>query len=318
MTHDHGHSHDHDHGDDHERRAGIAFLITAGFMVVEALGGWFSGSLALIADAGHMLTDAMALGLTWIAFRLGRRGPDTRRTFGYRRVEVLAAWINGLSVVALAVWIVYEAATRLMAPTPVMGWPMMAVAACGLVVNLLVLRILGGHHHGHAHENLNLRGAALHVMGDLLGSVAALGAAGVILWTGWTPIDPILSVVVAFMIVFSGWRLLRATTHILLEGTPDGLDPDELRERLPREVEGLKDIHHLHAWAITGGEPMVTMHATLEDGARAESTLEGIKRALGDSWGVEHSVIQIERGDCPDEDRPGPACDTRDAAPSSG
>ncbi|MEW5726563.1 MAG: cation diffusion facilitator family transporter, partial [Pseudomonadota bacterium] len=198
--------HHHDHARDgtgNERRAALAFALTAGFMVVEAAGGWLSGSLALVADAAHMLTDSAALAMTWLAFRLGRLPPDARRSYGYRRAEVLAAFVNGLFVLALAAWIAWEAVARLSEPQPVTGPLMLAVAVGGVAVNLVVLRILGGHghdehgHEGHGHGNLNLRGALLHVMGDLLGSLAAVVAAGVIMVWGWTPVDPLLSLAVA-------------------------------------------------------------------------------------------------------------------------
>lgn len=304
MTHPHHHPgepHHHPHGAAlaPERSAMRAFLLTAGFMVVEALGGWLSGSLALIADAAHMLTDAVALGLAWLAFRFGRLAADRSRSYGYRRLEVLAALVNGLLVVGLAVWLVWEAAHRLAEPAPVLALPMLAVAAAGLAVNVLVLRSL---HHGHDHgeeENLNLRGASLHVLGDLIGSAAAVVAALVILASGWTPIDPILSVAVAGLILVNAWRLIRQATHILLEGTPEGFDEAELRRCL-QSLPGIAEVHHVHAWSLTSGESLVTLHLRLADGAGDDQVLAAAKAELARRFRLSHSVVQIERGGCPD------------------
>ncbi len=275
-----------------------AFILTAAFMAVEAVGGWLSGSLALLADAAHMLTDSGALLMAWAAFRLGRMAADRRRTYGYRRLEVLAAFVNGLLAAGLALWIIWEAAQRLGTPMPVKGVPMLVVAALGLVVNAIVLRVL---HTGHAHGNLNLRGAALHVLGDLLGSAAAVVAGVVILVTGWTPIDPLLSLAVAALILVNAWRLLAAATHILLEGAPEDFDEAQVRARLLAAVPGLRDVHHVHAWALTSGRPLLTLHATIAAEADHDRALAAIKHELGAGLGLEHSVVQIERG-CPDED----------------
>ncbi len=298
-AHHHGHTHHHHHhhhSHDAERRAGIAFLLTAGFMMVEAAGGWLSGSLALLADAAHMLTDALALALTWGAFRLGRRAADPRRSYGYRRFEVLAALCNGVTVIALAAGIGWEAVARLRHPAEVMGLPMFVVAVVGLAVNLLVLRSL---HHGHDHDNINLRGATLHVLGDLIGSVGAVVAALVILGTGWTPIDPILSVGVAGLIVINAWNLLRTATHILLEGTPEGFDAEAVRSALIA-LPGVADVHHMHAWSLTSGQPLVTLHVTLVPDADADMVLAEVKGELSLRFALKHSVVQLERGACPD------------------
>ncbi len=191
-------------GPDNQRRVGWAALLTGGFMVVEAVGGVLSGSLALLADAGHMLTDAAALALAWLAFRIARRPSDWKRTYGFHRFQVLAAYSNGLTLFFIALAIAYEAFQRLREPAEVLGGPMLAVAVLGLVVNIAAFLVL----HGADRESLNVRGAMLHVLGDLLGSAAAIVAALVILWTGWTPIDPLLSVLVAVLILRSAWFLV--------------------------------------------------------------------------------------------------------------
>ena len=220
------HSHSHDHGHDHshvptvtsanQRKILISFVLIFTFMIVEAVGGVISGSLALLADAGHMLTDAMALALAYMAFRFGSRAADSKRTFGYLRFEVLAGFINAVTLFAIVAWIVYEAWGRLQAPPVILAGPMMIVAVLGLLINLLVLWIMT---RGDT-EHVNVKGAILHVIGDLLGSVGAILAAVIIYLTGWTPIDPILSVLVAALILRSAWKLLAKSIHILLEGAP--------------------------------------------------------------------------------------------------
>ncbi|MDL4862004.1 cation diffusion facilitator family transporter [Halomonas elongata] len=295
-------SHHHDHGahgsHDSQRRLGWAILLTGSFMVAELVGGVLSGSLALLADAGHMLTDAAALALALFAAWISRRPADTRRSYGYHRVQVLAAFVNGLTLIAIVVWIAVEAVRRLFAPVSVAGSTMLVIAGLGLVVNLVVFAIL----HMGDRENLNIRGAALHVLGDLLGSVAAIVAAVVILLTGWTPIDPLLSLLVAALILRSAWKLTRESGHILLEGTPEGLDVDRVKRELAEQLPAVRDVHHVHAWSLTPGRHLMSLHAILEEGADQERVLVDIKTMLSDSFAVEHATIQVEswRG-CVDE-----------------
>lgn len=294
--HDHGghsHGHAHAHGAGNERRVLVALWLTGGFMVVEAVGGILSGSLALIADAGHMLTDTGALALAWIAVRLARRPADDARSYGWHRAEILAAFLNGVVMLALSAWIVVEAAMRLAHPSPVLGGPMLVVAIGGLAVNIVSFLMLHG-----AGGSLNLKGAALHVLGDLLGSVAAIAAAVVILYTGFMPIDPLLSVLVALLILRSAWTVTRDSAHILMEGTPHGLDPDTIAEDLVKTVEGVADVHHVHAWSLTPGQSLVTLHAHLKDGADSHTALSGIQERLGTRFGIGHATVQIERGEC--------------------
>ena len=279
-----------------ERRLAVAFVVTVLFMVIEALGGWLSGSLALIADAGHMLTDALSLSLAFAGFWFGRRPADARRSYGYRRFEVLAAWVNGLILAGLSIWIMVEAALRLNKPVPVLGGPMLVVATAGLLVNLFILWWLRREHADH----INMRGAILHVMSDLLGSIGAMLAAGVILATGWTPADPILSLLISLLILRSAFMLVRSATHILLEGTPDDLDLDELRADMARAVPDIAGIHHIHAWSLTSGRPMLTLHVSLVEGADREKVLRAVKERLLTEYRIDHSVVQVESGECPD------------------
>ena len=243
----HGHAHHHGAGTTDERRIFTAFLIIALFMVVEVAGGLLSGSLALLADAGHMVSDAAALGMSWLALRIGKRPADAERSYGYRRLEVLVAFVNGCMLFVIALWIVIEAARRFLAPQPVLGGTMLAVAIAGLVANLVAFLVLNGGNR----ENLNMRSAWLHVLGDLAGFVGAIIAAGIIMATGWWPIDPILSVLVALLILKSAWGIVASSSHILLEGTPPGLDLAALRADLAASVPEVVEIHHVHAWCLS-------------------------------------------------------------------
>ena len=291
-----GHAHGaHAHGDrpGSERRLVGALVLTGGFMLAEVAGGVLSGSLALLADAGHMLADFASLALAWLALRLARRPADARRTFGYRRFEVIAAYTNGLSLFAVALWITVEAIGRLLHPGAVLAGPMLVVAVAGLVVNLLAFGLL----HGASADSLNLRGAAVHVLGDLLGSIGAIAAALVILRTGWTPIDPILSVAVALLILRSAWRLVRESGHILLEGAPDGADPARVAA-VVRTVDGVLEVHHVHLWSLGGEQPMLTLHVVVAPDAAEQAVLRAVHRALADQLGIEHATVQAERGGC--------------------
>jgi cobalt-zinc-cadmium efflux system protein len=293
-------SHDHGPGEVHannERRMGLAALLTGSFMFVEVAGGIIAGSLALIADAGHMLTDFASLSLAWFAFRLARRPADWKRTYGFDRFQVLIAFANGLALFAIAGWIVYEAAERLMGTPHVSGGIMVVVGAAGLLVNIAAFWLL----QGADRENLNVRGAAIHVLGDLLGSVAALVAGAVIMLTGWMPIDPLLSLLVAAIIVRSGWHVVAASAHILLEGAPKELDTRDIGPDLEANVEGVEGVHHVHVWSITQSRRMVTLHALICDGADSDKVVQAIKARLQDKFSLGHATIETERCACADD-----------------
>jgi cobalt-zinc-cadmium efflux system protein len=292
-----GRHHAHHHAPpDNQRRVFWAMLLTGGFMLAEVIGGAFAGSLALIADAGHMLTDTASLALAWAAFRVGHWPQDARRTYGYHRFQVLAAFVNGLALIAIVGWIAIEAVRRLLAPIDVLGGVMLAIAALGLLVNLAAFAIL----RGGDRANLNMQGAALHVLGDLLGSIGAIVGALVILGTGWTPIDPLLSLVVAVLILRSAWLLLRRSAHILLEGAPDWLVMDDLRAAVTSAMPAIQDIHHVHAWMLTTEQPLITMHAEVAPGADHEAVLRVIRQVLRERFGLDHATIQIETVACTD------------------
>ncbi|WAP70698.1 cation diffusion facilitator family transporter [Jiella pelagia] len=305
-SHEHEHEHEHEHGDGHhhhapkvssanERAVLFGFLLTFGFMIVEGVGGLLSGSLALVADAGHMLTDSAALALAWAGFHFGRRNSDDRRTFGYMRFEILAGFVNAVALILLIVWIAYEAVMRLVTPQTVHAGPMLAIAVVGLLVNVGVFFMLRQGDRDH----VNIRGALLHVLGDLLGSVAAIIAAIAIYFTGWMPIDPILSVLLSAIILKSAWTLLKNTLNILMEGVPGGIAMDELTETLLREIGGLAAVEHLHVWSITSGQPLATMNVRLKEGAEAGEVVSSVKAVLRTRFGIDHSTIEIDFGQAP-------------------
>jgi cobalt-zinc-cadmium efflux system protein len=311
--HSHEHLHDHDHDGarshaHHEHAEGQsarvlawAFALTATFMFVEAIGGILARSLAVVADAGHMLTDAASLALAWSATHLARRPADLKRSFGYQRIRVIATFVNGCALLFIVVWIVVAAVARLAHPVAVDAKAMMVLGAIGLAVNVIVFAMLrreGGH-------DMNVAAATLHVLGDLLGSVAAIAAAAIILWTGWLRIDPLLSIVVSVLIVRSAVVLVRRSAHILMEGTPDWLDVAELRRTLEAHIPAVCDVHHVHAWLVGPHETLLTMHASVSEGADHSSVLHEVQHVLNERFGITHATIQIETEPCGDDCGPG-------------
>ncbi len=279
------------------RRVIIALILTGTFMVVEVVGGILSQSLALLADAGHMLTDTMALALAAVAFHVSKRPADGRLTYGYQRFQILAAFVNGLSLLAIVGWILFEAFSRFVSPRDVLGETMLVVAAAGLVVNVISFVVL----HGGDQENMNIRGAALHVAGDLLGSVAAIVAAVVIMYTGWMAIDPILSVAVAALILKSAWTLVKRSAHVLLEGAPEWLDVEAMQDSLVAKITAVDSIHHVHVWGMTPQDLMLTMHAKMHgEPDNPTDVIRQIKAVLQEEYGIGHSTIEIETDDCAD------------------
>lgn len=295
------------------RRLWVVLVLTGAFMIVEAVGGWLSGSLALLADAGHMLTDVGALGLSLLTAWVAQRPADESKTFGYMRWEILAALINGAALFGIAGWVVIEAFHRIQSPAPVQSGLLLAVATAGLVVNLIALRVLHGAHE----QSLNTRGAYLHIMGDLLGSVGAIGAGVVIALTGWTPIDPILSIGLSLLILVGGWRLVRESTDILLEAVPRHVSMSEVRRRM-LEIPGVDAVHDLHVWTVTSGMVAMSGHAvvpSLDDHPRA---LDAIRETVA-TLGIGHVTIQLEvEGGCADLTGTAAAADASHAGHSHG
>jgi cobalt-zinc-cadmium efflux system protein len=275
----------------------LTLTLTGTFMVAEVIGGLLSGSLALLADAGHMLTDTVSLFLAWLAARVAHKPADTLRSYGYHRVQILAAFSNGVFFILIVGWIGYEAVQRILNPLRVMGDIMLVIAGLGLIVNLLAFFIL----HGAGGRDLNIRAALLHVLGDLLGSVAAVTAAVIILLTGWMPIDPILSVFVALLILRSAWMVVKESTHILLEGTPQDIDVETLRKAIVEAVPCVRDVHHLHVWSLTPEHPLLTLHVNVDPDVDLTQVLQRVKQVLEDRFHIHHSTIQVEPAHCVDE-----------------
>ena len=294
--------HGHGHGVNRSR-VFFALCLTGGFMVVEIIGGILSGSLALLADAAHMLIDTIALFLTWFAFGLARKPADDERTYGYHRFPILAAFTNGISMLFIVGWIFVEAVQRLYDPVEVLAGPMLAVAATGLLVNIVAAAIL----FGADRDNLNVRGAYLHVLGDLLGSVAAIAAAIVIMVSGWMLIDPLLSFLVGALILRSTWFLIRDSGHVLLEGTPAELDVREIGADLVEHLDAIEDVHHVHAWSLAQDRSLLTLHARIREGADADAAINAIHRRLAERFDVTHATVQIEIESCVDHGPAAPA-----------
>lgn len=298
--HDHSHGHAHGHGQSHapgnERRLLLAAAIIGGFMLAEVAGGIVSGSLALLADAGHMVTDFVSLALAFLATRLARKPADGVRTYGYGRLQVLAAFVNGIALFPIAIWIVIEAWHRISSPQPVAGTMLLVIAAIGLAVNIAAFFLL----HGSDDKDVNIRAAAAHVAGDLLGSVAAIAAGLVILMTGWTPIDPILSILVAAIIAYSGWRVTRDAGQVLLEAAPSQIDGRDVPPAILGEIDTVQDVHHVHLWMLTDRMTMATLHARLTEGADTGFAIAAIKALMKDRFGIDHTTVEVEFGACAD------------------
>ncbi|MFA9461936.1 cation diffusion facilitator family transporter [Thiohalorhabdus sp. Cl-TMA] len=283
----HSHGHDHDHGAGNDRRLLWALALTLGFAAVEAVGGWLSGSLALLGDAGHMLTDSVSLGLAALAARVARKPPTTRHSFGLGRVEVLTALVNGVFMLAVVGGIAVAALERFAHPQEVAGGMVLVVAGLGLLVNLGAAWLL------HGGEGLNVRGAMLHIMGDLLGSVAALTSGAVILLTGWMPIDPILSLLICALILFASFNLLREGLHVLMEGVPPHLDLPEVGRTLAA-VEGVHSVHDLHIWVPDSGMTALSAHVVVQDLKDWEVLLDRLHNVLRREFNIEHATLQPE------------------------
>ena len=287
---DHHHHHGMQAG---ERRLILALLILGAFTVIEAVGGYFANSIALLAEAAHMLADSASLALAVVAIRVGRRPASFRRTYGHRRYQPLAAFINGQALLLITLWVVYEAVLRLMHRPAVNGQLMLVIALIGGVANLAAFLALSGA------RSLNERGARAHVLSDLLGSAAASAAALVILGTGWTLADPLLSLVVSTLIFRSAWTLTRESADVLLECAPEGLDARSIEAELVGFVPGLAGVHHVHVWSMTGEESTVTLHANLVSGTQHGPVLAAIHARLKERLQVEHTTVQIEEeGSC--------------------
>ncbi|MFI5249750.1 MAG: cation diffusion facilitator family transporter [Gemmatimonadales bacterium] len=300
VGHSHGHpggpGHIHSSGEVHARGLRIALALTALFFVVEVAGGLLANSLALLADAGHMLTDVAALGLSLFVAWFSRQPETPSKTYGYLRWEILAAFLNGTTLLLISAWIISEAVLRLRHPEPVASGLMLGVAAASVATNLTSAWVL----HGGSRGSLNLRGAYIHVLGDLLGSVGTVVAALLVRFTGWLPADPIASIVMTVLIVRGSWRLVRESVDILLESTPAHLSTGAIRSQLTA-IPGIESVHDLHVWTVTSGVIAMSAHAIVREPERHQHVLEHIHDAMR-LFGIDHVTIQLERRAMPDRE----------------
>ena len=296
-----GASHSHSHGHRHRDAGSItrlkwALALTAGYMVAEAVGGWVSNSLALIADAGHMLTDAGALALALAAMWFAAKPANPKKTYGYYRLEILAAFVNGIALALIAASIVYEAFERWNTPSEVDGVTMTMIAVGGLAVNLACAALLS---HSHAHD-LNMRSAWLHVMSDALGSVAAILAGAAVIIYGWAWADAASSVLISVIIVYNAWGIISESVHVLLEGTPSHINMTALREAI-MTADGVTEVHDLHVWSISSGLVAVSAHVRHDSSVTGNAVLKTLRSVLHDRFDIDHVTIQIETEDFSDD-----------------
>jgi cobalt-zinc-cadmium efflux system protein len=291
MAHSHaGHSHgDGTAAGQHKGRLKAALALTASYMVVQAIGGLVTGSLALLADSAHMLTDAGGLALALIAIRFAERPATPQKTYGYVRLEILSALLNAVVLLLLTIFILYEAVDRFLNPPPIMAGPMLAVAVVGLAVNLISMKLLAAG----SSESLNVKGAYFEVMSDMLGSLGVIIAALIVMFTGWRLADPIVGAGIGLFIIPRTWSLLKQAVHILMEGTPPEIDL-VLLENAIKEIPGVVSIHDLHVWTITSGLDSMSCHVVIADMTKARDTLLAVNETMKGKFNLTHTTIQIE------------------------
>ena len=282
-------------GEIKQNRLLLSLALTGLIFLAEVVGGLWTGSLALLSDAAHVLMDVFALGMSYGALRAAALPPDDRHTYGFHRLQVLAALANGATLLLVAFEIFREAWERFRNPVPVLAGPMLIVSVVGLVVNLIVALAL----RQHDHHDLNVRSAFLHVLGDALASVGVIGAGAVILFTGWTAIDPLVSAAIGAILLVGSGRVLRESLHILVEGMPEGLKASQVAEAMGR-VAGVMEVHDLHVWTVVPGYVALSAHVVLADQAlsQTQEVMDGLKRVLADEFGIEHTTIQFECAAC--------------------
>lgn len=298
MGHDHGH--DHTHGAN-KKTLMISFIIITGYMIIEAIGGFITNSLALLSDAGHMLSDSISLGIALLAFTLAGKAANQRKTYGYKRFEILAAVLNGVTLVLIAIYIFYEAIQRFQNPPEIASTGMLIIAIIGLLINILVAWIMV--RGGDVEENLNMRGAYLHVISDMLGSIGAIIAALLIMFFGWGWADPLASVIVAALVLRSGYYVTKSALHVLMEGTPQNVDIDDVIQTI-QNTKGIHSVHDLHVWSITSGLNALSCHAVVDAQmtiAESERLLHQIEHELAHK-NIHHMTIQLESSSHPHED----------------
>ncbi|WP_394186587.1 cation diffusion facilitator family transporter [Metabacillus halosaccharovorans] len=290
MGHEHGH--DHTHGAN-KKTLMISFMIITSYMIIEAFGGFMTNSLALLSDAGHMLSDSISLGIALLAFTLGEKGANHSKTFGYKRFEILAAGLNGVTLIIIAIYIFYEAIQRFQHPPEVSSTGMLIIATIGLLVNIFVAWIM--LRGGDLEENLNMRGAYLHVISDMLGSIGAIIAALLIIFFGWSWADPLASVIVAALVLRSGYYVTKSSLHVLMEGTPQNVDVDDVVQSF-QNTKGIHSVHDLHVWSITSGLNALSCHAVVDEQlsiAQSQRLLRQVEHDL-EHKNIHHMTIQLE------------------------
>lgn len=292
----HKSAHRHQHRGESWRRLSLVLVLTALYMLAEVVGAWWTGSLALLADAGHMFTDVAALILALIAVWFGARPATSRKTFGYYRLEIIAALVNGVALVVISLFIFYGAYERWLSPPVIRSGPMIVVAVGGLTVNLICAWILHSRHE----VDLNMRGASMHVMGDALGSIAAILAGVCMSLFGWYAADAVFSVVISLLIIWGSVRLIKESTNVLLEGTPSHINLAAVEDAI-LATNGVADVHDLHVWTITSGREALSAHVIHVDSISQPDLLRELRTKLHDRFGVDHLTIQMETSDFEDE-----------------
>ncbi|RAS86170.1 cation diffusion facilitator family transporter [Priestia endophytica] len=286
MGHDHSHHHT-----NNKKALTLSFFLISFYLVVEVIGGIMTNSLALLSDAGHMLSDAVSLGLSLFAIKMGEKKATNTKTYGYKRFEILVAFLNGLALIFISLYILWEAFHRLLNSPEVMSTGMIIISSVGLVVNIVAAFLLMKGDH---HDNLNVRSAFLHVLGDLLGSIGAIVAAVLILLFGWNWADPVASIIVAFLVIVSGVRVTRDSFHVLMEGTPSNLNTEKIKEKL-LTIDGIKEVQDLHIWSISSDFPALSCHIVVEDFNRYEQIMTESKHILSHAFHIEHTTIQVDK-----------------------
>ena len=290
---DSGHQHDHHRGAS-QRVLAVVLALNAVYMVAEVAGGWYANSLALLSDAGHMLTDVAALVLSLMAVRFASRPATPAKTYGFYRLEILAALVNGVTLIGLSVLICYEAWHRFRQPEPVEATVLIWIATGGLAINLISAWLLSKSHQ----ESLNMRGAFLHVISDLFGSVVAIAAGLLVLWGGWTWADPAFSLIISLLIITSSWKLVSAAVNVLLEGTPAHINTATVEQEM-KKLSGVRGIHDLHIWTITSGRHALTAHVIIDDMQEGPRILRDLRVMLAERFELAHSTIQLEDSSLP-------------------
>lgn len=281
----------------HSKFLVYAIIIIAVTAILEVIGGVLSNSLALLSDAGHMLTDLISLILSWFAYRIATKKSDLKRSYGYHRLQVVAAFVNGLTLFLISGVIIFESIERFISPVNINWQIMFSVAILGLIANILAFFLL----YRKNEDNLNIKSAVLHIIGDMLGSLAAIAASLIIMYTDWQIADPILSIFVSIVILRSAYKIVKHSCHILLEGTPENINPDEVKNKIIQEIPEVIDVHHVHIWSLTENNFIITIHIKVGQEVNYNNTIYNVKKLLYDIFSIAHATVEIEYDQCVDD-----------------